>query len=173
MLDMILHRRSVRHYTDAPIPQEKLDAILYAGLAAASSKNRRPWEFILVENRDTLDRLCDCRPGASNLLGKCKAAIVVAADTELVDVWVEDCASAITQMHLTANALGVGSCWLQVRLRKAPDGVTDTADVVREVLGIPEKYGVMAILTLGIPAEHPGPKAIDDLLLEKIHREHF
>lgn len=173
MLDMILHRRSVRRYTDDPIPQDKLDAILYAGLAAASSKNRRPWEFILVENRDTLDRLCACRPGAGNLLGKCKAAIVVAADAELVDVWVEDCASAITQMHLAADALGVGSCWLQVRLRKAPDGVTDTASVVREVLGIPEKYGVMAILTLGMPAEHPGPKAIADLPLEKIHREHF
>ena len=97
----------------------------------------------------------------------------MAADAELVDVWVEDCASAITQMHLMADALHVGSCWLQVRLRKAPDGVTDTQDVVRDLLGIPEKYGVMAILTLGMPASHPGPKAVDDLLLEKIHHEHF
>ncbi len=173
MLSAILHRRSVRQYTDAPIPQDKLEAILHAGLAAASSKNRRPWEFILVENRDTLAQLCDCRPGAANLLGKCKAAIVVAADSEMVDVWVEDCASAITQMHLMADALGVGSCWLQVRLRKAPDGITDTQDVVRRVLGIPEKYSVMAILTLGMPANHPGAKNISDLPLEKIHRERF
>ena len=97
----------------------------------------------------------------------------MAADAELADVWVEDCASAITQMHLMADALGVGSCWLQVRLRKAPDGVTDTADVVRRVLGIPERYGVMAILTLGMPASHPGAREIGDLPLEKIHREHF
>lgn len=173
MLSAILHRRSVRQYTDAPIPQDKLEAILHAGLAAASSKNRRPWEFILVENRDTLAKLCDCRPGAANLLGKCKAAIVVAADSEMVDVWVEDCASAITQMHLMADALGVGSCWLQVRLRKAPDGVTDTQDVIRTVLGIPEKYSVMAILTLGMPANHPGAKNISDLPLVKIHREQF
>lgn len=173
MLDTILHRRSVRQYTDSPIPQDKLNAILYAGLAAASSKNRKPWEFVLVENRDTLDQLCNCRPGAANLLGKCKAAIVVAADSDLVDVWVEDCASAITQMHLTADALGVGSCWLQVRLRKSTDGITDTQDIVRNVLGIPEKYSVMAILTLGMPASHPGSKEICDLPLEKIHREHF
>ena len=173
MLSTMLHRRSVRQYTDAAIPQEKLDAILYAGLAAASSKNRRPWEFILVENCNTLAQLCDCRPGAANLLGKCKAAIVVAADSDMVDVWVEDCASAITQMHLMADALGVGSCWLQVRLRKAPDGVTDTQDVVRRVLGIPEKYSVMAILTLGMPADHPGAKAVSDLPMEKIHHERF
>lgn len=172
MLQTILNRRSVRQYTDEPIPEEKLNAILYAGLAAASSKNRRPWEFVVVQNRAMLDRLCDCRPGAGNLLAKCQAAIVVCADAEAVDVWVEDCASAITQMHLTADAIGVGSCWLQVRLRKAADG-RDTADVVRELLGIPAKFGVMAILTLGMPASHPAPHTVEELLLEKIHHEHF
>ncbi|MBQ3484134.1 MAG: nitroreductase family protein [Clostridia bacterium] len=172
ILKTILGRRSVRQYTDEPIPEEKLKAILYAGLAAASSKNRRPWEFVLVQDRAMLDRLCGCRPGAGNLLGKCTAAVVICADAEAVDVWVEDCASAMTQMHLAADALGVGSCWLQVRLRKAEDG-RDTADVVRQALGIPAKYGVMAILTLGMPASHPAPHTVDELLLEKIHREHF
>ena len=172
ILKTLLARRSVRQYTDEPIPEEKLKAILYAGLAAASSKNRRPWEFVLVQDRAILDRLCGCRPGAGNLLGKCTAAVVICADAEAVDVWVEDCASAMTQMHLAADALGVGSCWLQVRLRKAEDG-RDTADVVRQALGIPAKYGVMAILTLGMPASHPAPHTVDELLLEKIHREHF
>ena len=173
MLHTILHRRSVRQYTEEAVPEEKLNAILHAGLAAASSKNRRPWEFIVVRDRSMLDKLCDCRLGAANLLGKCQCAIIVAADAELVDVWVEDCASAITQMHIAADALGVGSCWLQVRKRLAPDGVTATEDVVRSLLGIPEKYGVMAMLTLGMPANHPGAKSVDDLLLEKIHFEHF
>lgn len=173
MLSTILHRRSVRQYTDERIPDDVLDKILYAGLAAASSKNRRPWEFIVVRDKEMLNKLGACRPGAGNLLGKCDTAIVVAADSELVDVWVEDCASAMTQMHLMADALGVGSCWLQVRLRTAPDGVRETQAVIRELLGIPEKYSVMAILTLGIPASHPGARTVDDLLLDKIHRERF
>lgn len=172
ILQTILNRRSVRQYTDEPIPEEKLNAILYAGLAAASSKNRRPWEFVVVRDRAMLDALGGCRPGASNLLSKCQAAIVVCADAEAVDVWVEDCGSAMTQMHLMADAIGVGSCWLQVRLRKAADG-RDTADVVREALGIPAKYGVMAMLTLGMPESHPAAHTVDKLLLEKIHREHF
>ena len=173
MLNAIFHRRSVRQYTEDSIPEEKLNAILYAGLAAASSKNRRPWEFVVVRDKAMLAKLSNCRPGAGNLLGKCNAAIVVSADSELVDVWVEDCASAITQMHLMADALGVGSCWLQVRMRKTPDGARDTQDVVKELLGIPEKYGVMAMLILGIPAEHPGARTVDDLLLNKIHHERF
>ena len=173
MLNAILHRRSVRQYTADPIPENKLNAVLFAGLAAASSKNRKPWEFIVVRDRDMLSKLSNCRPGAGNLLDRCSAAIVVTADSELVDVWVEDCASAITQMHLMADALGVGSCWLQVRLRKAPDGIRDTQDIVQELLCIPEKYSVMAILTLGMPASHPGAKSIDDMPLEKVHYERF
>ena len=172
MLSAVLHRRSVRRYTDEAIPREKLQAILQAGLAAASSKNRRPWEFVVVQDRAMLDALSSCRPGAGNLLGGCTAAIVVCADADLVDVWVEDCASAITQMHLMADALGVGSCWLQIRLRKSEEG-RDSADVVRELLGIPEKYGVMAMLTLGMPADHPGPKDVSALPMEKIHLERF
>lgn len=173
ILDFILHRRSIREYKDAPIPQDKLDSILYAGLAAASSKNRRPWELIVVRDRDMLDKLCACRPGAENLLSKCTAAIIVAADSDKVDVWVEDCASAMTQMHLMASAVGVGSCWLQIRLRNALDGVRSSQDVVRELLGIPEHISVMAILTLGIPARYPSGKKVADLPLEKIHYEHF
>lgn len=173
MLNAILHRRSVRQYTGEAIPEEALNAILYAGLAAASSKNRRPWEFVVVRNKEMLDKLSSCRPSAGNLLGKCDAAIVVAADSELVDVWVEDCASAMTQMHLMADALGVGSCWLQVRLRTTPDGSRETQEVIREHLGIPEKYSVMAILTLGMPASHPGARTVADLPLDKIHRERF
>lgn len=172
MFTAMMHRRSVRQYTSDPIPEDALQKILYAGLAAASSKNRRPWELIVVQNRDTLDALCACRPGASNLLNGCTAAIVVAADAELVDVWIEDCASALTQMHLMADALGIGSCWLQVRLRKTAEG-RDTQDYVRQVLSIPAKYGVMAILTLGMSVNHPGAKHVEDLPLEKIHRERF
>ena len=173
MFDTIMHRRSVRQYTDERIAEDMLNKILCAGLAAASSKNRRPWEFVVVRDKDMLNKLGECRPSAGNLLGKCDTAIVVAADSELVDVWVEDCASAMTQMHLMADALGVGSCWLQVRLRTAPDGKRETQAVIRDLLGIPEKYSVMAILTLGMPASHPGARTMDDLLLDKIHRERF
>ena len=173
MLNAIFHRRSVRQYTDEPITEDQLNAILYAGLSAPSSKNRRPWELILVRDREMLHKLCSCRPGADKLLANCYAAIVVGANSQLVDVWVEDTAAAMTQMHLMADALGIGSCWLQVRLRKAPDGVHSSEDVVRGLLHIPDDISIMAILTLGVPAAHPGSRTADDLPLDKIHHERY
>ncbi|MDD6050495.1 MAG: nitroreductase family protein [Clostridiales bacterium] len=173
MLGTMLHRRSVRQYTGDGIADEKLNSILYAGLAAASSKNRRPCEFVVVRDREMLSKLGDCRPSAGNLLGQCDTAIVVAADSEQVDVWVEDAATAMTQMHLMADALGIGSCWLQVRLRTTPDGSRETQSVIRELLGIPDRYSVLAILTLGMPASHPGARKVEELPLQKIHRERF
>ncbi len=172
ILSAILHRRSVRQYTGAPIPAETLRYILYAGLAAPTSKNRRPWEFIVVQNRAMLEKLGTCRPGADRLLNGCNAAIVVTGDSSAVDVWVEDCAAAMTQMHLAADALGVGSCWLQVRLRKAEDG-RDTQDVIRELLHIPAPLSVLSILTLGMPANHPGARMPDDLPVAKIHYDTY
>ncbi len=173
MLSRILHRRSVRQYTDQPVSASDLQAILCAGLAAPTSKNRRPWEFVVVRDRSMLDRLCHCRPGAERLLAHCSAAIVVAGDSCLADVWVEDCAAAMTQMHLMADALGVGSCWLQIRLRKAPDGVTDSQDVIRQFLRIPEHLSVLSILVLGMPESHPGTHTVEELPMHKIHHEHF
>lgn len=173
ILDTILARRSVRQYTDEPVPEETLKSILFAGLAAPTSKNRRPWEFVVVRDRDMLSRLGECRPSAGNLLGKCHAAIVVMADSEAVDVWVEDCAAAMTQMHLAASALGVGSCWLQVRLRTTPDGMRATQDVIRELLDIPDRFSILSILTLGMPAAEIPPHTLEELPLEKIHYHHF
>ena len=173
MLSTILHRRSIRQYTDEMVTDQQLEAILHAGLAAPSSKNRQPWELLVVRDRTMLDRLCGCRAGADRLLKRCSAAIVVAGDSGLADVWVEDCAAAMTQMHLMADTLGVGSCWLQIRLRKAPDGIEDAQDVVRKLLDIPAHISVLSILTLGMPAEHPRPRSTGDLPLHKIHREHF
>ena len=165
MLNTILHRRSVRQYTDEPIPENKMEAILYAGLAAASSKNRRPWEFIVVQDRNMLDKLSTCRPGAAGLLGKCKAAIVVAADAELVDVWVEDCASAITQMHLMADALGVGSCWIH-RAKEVFD--TPEGKALLKKWGLPETLRGVGNCILGYANEVPGDKPRADGRIIKV-----
>jgi len=71
-----------------------------------------------------------------------------------------------------ADSLGVGSCWIQGRLREAFDGRT-TEEYIRELLAVPDGYCLEAILSLGVPAEHPEAHRLDELPLEKIHRERF
>ena len=172
LLDQMTRRRSVRSYTEEAVPEEALDRILKAGLLAPSGKNKRPWEFILVRGKETLQRLSECRPAGAGILAHADAAIVVLADPLLTDVWTEDCCAAMTQMHLMADALGIGSCWVQVRLRPAPDGGT-AEDFIKALLRIPDPFKVEAILCLGMPAAHPAPHTEDQLPLRKIHREAF
>ena len=99
-------------------------------------------------------------------------AIVVVGDTEKSDVWTEDCSAAMANMHLMADCLGIGSCWVQGRLREAADGRTTEA-FIRDLLGIPDKYGVAAMLSLGMAKEHPAAYSLDELPMEKVHREKF
>ena len=172
LLQTMLHRRSVRKYTGEPVPGHLLDLILQAGLASASGKAAYPCEFVVVTERAALDRLADCRTGASRMLEKAGAAIVVLGDENKTDTIIEDASIALTNMHLMADSLGLGSCWIQGRLRLAPDGRT-TEEYLRGLLGFPENLRLEAILSLGVPAERPAPHTLEELRREKIHRERY
>lgn len=172
LIEIMKNRRSVRKYTQEPISEEKLEKILQAGLLSASGRARRPWEFIVVRNKETLKLMSECRVGSAKMLEGADTAIVVIADPEKTDVWTEDCSIAMANMHLMADSLGVGSCWIQGRLREAPDGRT-TEDYLRELLQYPEGYELEAILSLGMPDNHPEPYSIDELPMEKVHREKY
>ena len=113
LLEMLKHRRSVRDYTGEAIPKEQLDQILAAGLLSPSGRSRKPWELVVVQDRDTLKELVKCREGAANMLEKAGCAILVFADPEKTDVWTEDCSIVMSNMHLMADSLGLGSCWIQ------------------------------------------------------------
>ena len=113
LLEMMQNRRSVRTYTGEPISEEQLTAILQAGLLSASGKAIYPWELITVQNKETLKQMSECRGASSKMLAGAEAAIVVVANEDLSDVWIEDCSIVMTNMHLMADSLGLGSCWLQ------------------------------------------------------------
>ena len=112
LLDQMKHRRSVRSYTGQLIAEEALKKVLQAGLLSASSRSIRPWEFVVVRDRKMLQVLSECRIGSAKMLQHADCAIVVFADAEKSDVWVEDCSIAMANMHLMADALGLGSCWI-------------------------------------------------------------
>lgn len=171
LLECMLSRRSVRSYTEEAIPAEALRSIELAGLLAPSSRNLRPVELITVTDPETLRRLAEAKTmGAAPLKGA-KAAIVVLGDRERSDVWVEDCSIVMTHLHLQAVNLGVGSCWIQLRRRTNADGSAE--DYVRNLLGIPERYGVPALLALGMPEKLPAPHTEEDADFSKVHQERF
>jgi len=172
LLQMLQNRKSIRKYTDEAIPEESLTKILQAGLLSASSRSICPWEFIVVRNKETLVKMADCRLGAAEMLKGAACAIVAVGNGEKSDVWVEDCSIAMANMHLMADSLGLGSCWIQGRLRQAKDG-SSTEEFLRNILHYNEEYKLEAILSLGMIETHPAGYQLNELKQEKIHWEKF
>ncbi len=172
ILSIFKNRRSVRQYTAEHIPQETLEQVLKAGLTSASGRNRRPWEFIVVRDKAVLEQMVNCRTGGAQMLANADCAIVVVADPNKTDVWVEDASIAMANMHLAADALGLGSCWIQGRLRDSSDG-RSAEGYLRDLLHFPSDYRLEAILSLGMPQSHAPAYEDSDLPMDKIHYDKF
>lgn len=169
---LILNRRSIRRYADRALSADDVKLILEAGLLAPTSKNSHPWHFIVVDDKDMLQRMSEVRTMGAGPVARCAMAVVVAADTTLSDVWVEDCSIAASYMQLQAAALGLGSCWIQIRGRYGVDNVP-AEEQLQEMLGIPEHVNVECIITLGYKDEERKPLDPSKTLWEKVHIERW
>lgn len=168
-----MQRRSIRKYETRDIPEEMIDQILNAGILAPSSKNIRPVEFIVVKDREMLEKLSRVKMSGAGHLKNAACGIICVANTEKADAWIEDCSLALGNMMLMAEDLGIGSVWTQIRLRKSLSGKSAEKNV-RELMGIPDHYAVEAVLSLGFPAENKEPHTAEELKTEHtIHREKF
>lgn len=167
-IDLLLKRRSVRRFKDEDISKKDLEKILEAGLLAPTSRNRKPCNFLIVENKDTLEKLAKSKESGAEMLAGCNKAIVVVANTLISDTWIEDSSIALGYMHLMAASLDIGSCWVQINLRKTADG-EDSEKVVKEITGLDDYFRIVGILALGIPYGEVKPHTLEDMDKSKIH----
>jgi len=148
LVDAILSRRSVRRYEDREIPEGLMNQILEAGRQAPSAANRQPIRFIIVKEPEMAKKFSNMP--FNGFVKNAPAVIVGCADIKslLTGKWaVVDATIAMQNMVVAAWALGIGSCWI---------GAFDEKQV-KESLKIPEKWKVVALITLGYPAERPRP----------------
>lgn len=167
LTDLFLKRRSTRKFNGEPVTKAELEGILEAALLAPTSMNRKPCSFMVVENRDTLRQLSQCKDHGADLVAGADKAIVVAADTLVADTWIEDASIALTYMHLAAAELGLGSCWVQVHLRSRNG--TDAEEMVREILKLDSHYRIVGMLAVGHSDDIPEPYPIDVIDKNRIH----
>lgn len=166
--ELLKRRRSTRKYTDELLKPEQVELLLKAGLMSPASKSRNPWEFIVVEDKETLKKLAACKKYGSALVENAALAIVVAADPLKSDVWIEDASIASILIQLQAEDLGLGSCWVQIRSRETEYGI-DSEEYVKELLDIPMQIQVLSIIAIGHKAEFRKPIEEEKLLWEQIH----
>jgi nitroreductase len=171
-INLLKKRRSIRKFQERAIEQEKIDLLMEAALRSPSSRGFNPWEFIVVSEKETIKKLSVAKPHGASFLAKAPLAIVVCADTKKTDVWVEDASIAALILHLAATDLGLGSCWIQLRLRKYNTHQSAGA-YVAEVLGLDDDMAVEAIIAIGYPNEQKPPHDFASLPFRKIHYERF
>lgn len=170
--DLITGRRSIRRYTAEPVDADDVRLILEAALMAPTSKSTRSWQFVCIDDRDTLARLSDCKPAGALPIRNCPLAIVVTADPAKTDPWIEDASIAATYMQLQAADLGLGTCWIQVHGRTTADG-TPSDEFVTSLLGMPDTLPVLCVITIGHPDEERKPQNTDRLSWESVHIGHW
>ena len=146
--DLAQMRRSHRKFTQEEVDSDHLKLILRAALMSPTSKSQRAWQFVVVDDKLSLEKLADAKNLGSQFLKDAPLAIVVLGDPLQNDCWVEDGSIAAISMQYQAEELGLGSCWIQMRARGLDDG-TPADTVIRGILDIPENMNCLCIIALG------------------------
>lgn len=166
--ELIKTRRSMRKFTEEELTKEEVELLLRAALMSPASKRSNPWQFVVVDDKKTLEALSECKEMGAKLIAGAPLAIVVLADPMVSDVWIEDASIASLMIQLQAEDLGLGSCWVQVRERYTADG-TAANDVVHELLDIPLQLQVLSIIAIGHKGMERKPFDEEHLQWEKVH----
>ena len=169
LLDAIRTRRSIRIYhPDKPLSPENVQIIMEAGLRAPSSKNRHTSQFILIEDKETLEALSYMRERGCAFLKDVPFAVVVLGSPRECEHWIADASLAAGYMQLQAWELGIGSCWSDVHGQFTGNG-QDSDEYVRNLLGIPYQLEVLCVLGFGYVNGEAPERPVESLKWEKLH----
>jgi nitroreductase len=166
-MQALMTRRSVRSFTEEPVTDAELDALLRAAMAAPSATNERPWRFVIAREEATRQKLAKATPFATPI-AKAPVGIVVCGDknaTRRLSFWVIDCAAAIENLLLAARATGLGGVWIGVY------PIRPFVLSVRHVIGTPRHVVPHSMLAIGHPTETP--PSVDRFDEGFIHRERW
>ncbi|MBN1857685.1 nitroreductase family protein [Candidatus Bipolaricaulota bacterium] len=163
-MDVIIGRRSIRRYQDRLVPEDVVERLLKAAMAAPSAGDEQPWHFLVIRSSEKRVGVARVHPYAQ-MVKQAPVAIIVCGDPRLEKYdgfWVQDCSAATENLLLSARALGLGAVWCGVH----PVGERETA--LRSVLGIPQEIVPFAVVAVGYPADEPAPA--DRYKPERVHR---
>lgn len=167
--EVAFSRTSVRSFNDRPLTSQEWDSLVRAAMAAPSAVNLQPWDFIIVEDRETLQRLAAELPYAK-MTAQAGGAVLVCSTPSRANQGKEeyaviDASAACENLLLAATALGLGAVWTAVY----PN--TEREAAVRRILGIPIEVLPLALVPVGEPKGHQHPK--DKYNSAMVHRDRW
>lgn len=164
-LKAIQTRRSIRKYTEQPIEREKIEILLKAAMSAPSAGNQQPWDFIVVTEKETINKVRQVHRHAGPLEGA-PLCIIICGNLQKEKLWasklhkifkikpkywVLDCSAATENILLAAHAIGLGAVWIGIYPGQ------DRMRYISRIFGLPRHIKPMAVISIGYPAEEKGP----------------
>lgn len=166
VFEAVRTRLTVREFKPDPVPDEIVHKLLRAGQWAPSSRNLQPWHFIVIRERETLQKI-GAIASSGRFVADAPMAIVVAMDNaDRPDL---DCGRALQQMELVAWEEGMGTCFVGLR-------IAEQNQQVKELLGIPDSFVLVTVLPFGYRLEgNDGSQGVKNRksLSEIAHAEQF
>ena len=166
-LDAIFTRKSIRKYTGQPVTAEQLHTIMRAGFSAPTAMNKRPWQFVVIRDSETLKAITEFHP-YSKMLPSAGCGILVCGDTKASNneyYLTQDCSAAMENMLLAAHALGLGAVWLGVYPRE------ERMNPLRALTNLPEHILPIGLMAVGVADEiREAPDRYEE---QKVHYEHW
>jgi nitroreductase len=167
VLPEILARKTIKSFLPKPLGKEQVERILEAGRLAPSAKNRQEWRFVVIQKKETRQRIMEASFN-QEMVGQAPAIIAVC--TTNIDYrmpngqlsYPVDLAFAASFMVLQAVHEGLGTCCL----------ATFDEQEVREILTVPFSMRVVLLVLVGQPAETPEPSP-RKTLRQVIGRDHW
>jgi len=141
--EAILLKRAVRQFTDQPLPEEAVHAILNAGRRAQSAKNTQPWHFIAIQERATLKALSELGTWADHLAGAALGVAILTPPPEQRFSIMFDAGQSAAYMQLAAWEMGIGSCLATIY----------EYETARQLLGFPAEFHLRIALSFGFPLD--------------------
>ena len=163
-MNSIFTRRSVRKFLDKAVEPEVIDRMLRAAMQAPSATNQQPWEFIVIDDRQTIDRLADFSPYAKMLPGAPLAVVILEKQGMRAPRFTEqDLGAAVQNLMLQAVKEGLGTVWMGVGRN------SERETFLTEMFNLPETVKPFAVLAIGYPAEENANRFVDRYDETRVH----
>ena len=155
-LQFIFGRRSIKVYTPGNIGESVETRLLQSAMAAPSVGAKDPWRFVVIREKETLDKIAAALP-FGKMLSTASLGIVVCGDLSAahdgqLSCLLQDCSAAIENLLLAVHSLGLGACWLGVHPRE------DRVRKLGELLSLPASVIPVACIAIGHPGERKEPR---------------
>lgn len=167
MLDIIKNRRSIRTFKNQPVEADKIKEVIKAGMQAPSAMNQQPWEVVVVDDQNILNKLSETTP-YTKLLANAPIGIVLLMEKERLKAKgyePQDMSACCENMLLEAVNQQLGAVWMGVYPHQ------DRCEYIADLLDIPNNLVVFNLIALGYSEEEN--KYVDRYNDLKVHHNKY